>query len=338
MLQRLRSPRRLIATTLAIAFLLLYVLNGILILSARQPANPERLRLWLSGGMVLYGLYHLVRCVWTTRVADLELTEAEKLWLGGAPVQRSSLAVYHLGNVVFASGLKTLLLAVVLTRDVQHLELLIAGVFAALLLLEVMRLILQRWSAGLCQRVRLRMRVAATALAVAVVMQILCRVASMTALGSPTLEYVLNSLVALGETASCGAIQWLSIPWIAPASATVMDGYGWQTLTCLLITALTIPASIVLLVNVDAWADRKRLADEKQRLVEGSYQTNCECDGRSALSDDSGAAVHRLERLLPEYFAQVLSLTAGKASVCDAIGERSCSVSRSHCCFVCHRW
>ena len=71
MLHRIRSPRRIIATSLAGLFFLLYLLNGIFILSAREPADPERLCLWLSGGMVIYAIYHCVRCAWSENVADL---------------------------------------------------------------------------------------------------------------------------------------------------------------------------------------------------------------------------------------------------------------------------
>ena len=40
--QRLRSPRRLLATSLAVLFFGFYVLNGIFVLSARQPADPGK--------------------------------------------------------------------------------------------------------------------------------------------------------------------------------------------------------------------------------------------------------------------------------------------------------
>ena len=74
--------------------------------------------------MVIYAIYHCVRCAWSETVVDLELTQAENLWLSNAPVKRSSLAVYHISNMVVPAIVKTLLLAVVLARDVGHIELL----------------------------------------------------------------------------------------------------------------------------------------------------------------------------------------------------------------------
>ncbi|MEL7337549.1 MAG: hypothetical protein AAFN70_15255, partial [Planctomycetota bacterium] len=61
-------------------FLFAYVANGFVILASRRAADPESLRLWLSGGMVLYLIYHAVRCVWTEKQVEMEFTEAEKLW------------------------------------------------------------------------------------------------------------------------------------------------------------------------------------------------------------------------------------------------------------------
>ena len=69
--------------------------------------------------MVIYGIYYCVRCSWSARTDSLELTPAENLWLGGAPIRRSSLAVNHVAGLVPPALMKTLLLAVVLARDVN---------------------------------------------------------------------------------------------------------------------------------------------------------------------------------------------------------------------------
>ncbi len=271
-MKRLRSPRRIVATCLAVLFFALYLLNGIYILSARTPADPERLRLWLSGGMVIYAIYHFVRCAWSKSIADLELTSAENLWLGGAPIRRSSLAVYHMGNVVTAAMLKTFLLAVVLARDVGHLELLIVGVFSSLVLLESVRLIIQRFSAGLRGKTLLRFRVALSLIAASLVIQILARMVAATPMGSPTWKYVLSFFQSLGKTAACDAIQWLSIPWIAAAQVAVTENYKWVTLLQLIASAAVVPLSIMLLVRVDAWAVARQARHERECLEANRFQ------------------------------------------------------------------
>ncbi len=311
MLLRLRSPRRIIATSLAVAFFLLYIFSGIFILSARQPADPERLRLWLSGGMVIYAVYHLLRSVWTPRIADLELTAAEQLWLTGAPLQRSSLVVYHIGNVFFASMLKACLLAVVLAYDVSHVELLVLGVFGALVLLETTRLGIVRWSAGLDRDRQIRMRILATALAVCIALQVVARLFAATPAGSPTWLYVLNSFHALGETASCQAIQWLSLPWIASAELAVTENYTLGTLLSMLLSAALLPASIALVIYTDAWACRQRLQREQQRLAAGDYERTQH--GGDASPEDLGLYgwfVSMLERFTSASDGKIVALIA----------------------------
>ncbi len=272
-LNRMRSPRRIIATTLAVAFFLLYLLNGIFILSAREPADPERLRLWLSGGMVLYAIYHCVRCAWSKNIVDLQLTSAESLWLGGAPLKRSSLAVYHVGNMIIPAMLKTLLLAVVLAQDVAHLELLLIGVFTSLVLLEIVRLTIARWVAGFDQRHRRVFRSAVTLVAVAVCVQVITRVLAATPAGSATSIYVVNCFASLGRAAACDMVQWLSIPWIAAAHLAVTDHYQPINALQLLAAASVLPLAIATLARVDAWSISKRHKREQRLLGEGQFQT-----------------------------------------------------------------
>ncbi|NND96181.1 MAG: hypothetical protein HKN47_02495 [Pirellulaceae bacterium] len=279
LLHRLRSPRRIIATTLALAFFVVFVLNGVFVLSARAPTDPARLKLWLSGGMVIYALYHVVRCVWSKRIADLQWSAAESLWLGGGPLARSSMAVYHISNTIIAAGLKTLYLAVVLACDVSHLELMLVGVFSSLVLLETIRLVIQRWSAGLDDQGRNRMRAAATVVASAVALQVFARIMAATPLGSPTWRYLLNGFTALGDTASCTTVWLLSLPWMAAAELSVTQQYGWNTIVLLLVSIAMVPLSIVLLVHVDARAMTMCHRREQERLRLGAYEQDFSTDG-----------------------------------------------------------
>lgn len=295
-LERIRSPRRLVATTLGIGFFTLYLLNGIFILSARQPADPLRLRLWLSGGMVIYALYHCLRCVWSRETTDLELTDAENLWLGGAPIERSSLAIYHVGAMVMPAALKTLLLVVVLALDVAHPELLVVGVFSSLVLLEISRLIIARWSAGLDERRRQQFRIAASLIAFCLGAQLIARVLAMTPPGSATWLYLLNGFRGLGQLASSEIIQWASLPWIPAASLSVTDHYGLQTVAQLIAAAGVLPLAVWTLVRVDALSARAVLHREQQRLAEGSYST-----ARSDFQAIELSSSNRLQRLIAQH-------------------------------------
>ena len=272
-LSRLRSPRRLIATTLSILFFGCYVTSGVLVLSTRAPADPARLQLWLSGGMIIYLLYHLVRCVWSSKIADLEMTRAEALWLGGGPVRRSSLAVYHVNNAMIAALMKTVLLATVLACDVQHLSLLMLGVFSSLVLLEISRLIVQRWASALSLRNRRRMRIAVTAIAAAALLQVGARILAATPMGSPTWRYLFAGFDGLGAVAASQTVQCLALPWTASAKLAVTSELLWTTPIFLVVSIAMIPLSIALMVLVDRWANRVQHTEEQRRLAAGDFRT-----------------------------------------------------------------
>ncbi|TWT82220.1 hypothetical protein CA13_36810 [Planctomycetes bacterium CA13] len=267
-IDRLLSPRRILATVAAAVFVIAYLLYGILVLSHRAPADPDRLRCWLSGGMVLYAIYHAVRCLWSESVDDLEMTAAECLWLGGAPLRRSTIAVYRITNIVAATAAKTGLLAVVIAGDVAHIELLMLGVFCSLLMLDIVRQIFQIFASGLDARSRRFAKAAIVCVVIALSFQILGRLIAMTPVDSPTLVYVFNTFRAIGETAECGTIQMLALPWISSASVAVADHYGiWAALSILSI-AVTVPASVWLLVKTDKWAQVQQRCREQRLLAQ----------------------------------------------------------------------
>ncbi|WP_442508099.1 hypothetical protein SH528x_007053 [Novipirellula sp. SH528] len=267
-LERICSPRRIIATLLAGVFLVAYVMYGILVLSNRAPASPDHLRAWLSGGMVLYAFYHAVRCVWTESMVDLEMTPAERLWLGGGPLHRSSLATYRITNIVSATAIKTLLLTIVIARDVQHVELLIFGVFSSLLLLDTVRQILVRIASGLSDVNRRRAKAVSVIMVTAVVLQVIAKVTAMTPMGSPTWLYLIHVFYSVGELAQGVMIQAFAVAWIPMASLAVASSYSVWTPIAIACVAMTILFAVRVLVWADHWALMQSRSQEQSLLRE----------------------------------------------------------------------
>ena len=305
-LKRLRSPRRLIATSLALLFFSFYVMNGIFILSTRAATDPLRLRLWLSGGMVLYMMYHVVKCAWSTARVDMELSGAETFWLGNSPLCRSSLAVYHVGNLLPPAALKTMMLSILLARDVRYPSLLVIGIFTSLVLLEMLRLTLGRMVSGMSHKQRGWFRLITTCTAFALPIQLLSCVHSSTPSGSPMWLYVINSLQGLGEVASTPMIQFLSTPWIAAAHLTVTESLQPLTALQLLAALGMLPLSLMLLVKTDYWSLRQEQKREVSRLSDGRYET-----WESQSQNYSGLQINRLRSAIeycPESARDTLNL------------------------------
>ncbi|MDM4017915.1 hypothetical protein [Roseiconus lacunae] len=268
----MRSPRRIVASAIAIVFLSVYVLNGVLILASRRTADPESLRLWLSGGMVLYLIYHAVRCVWTDKQVDMEYTAAENLWIGGAPISRSLFAGYKVTNLLFSSALKTFFLAIALAPDVQHGGLLAIGVFAALVMLETVRISWQRFVTGISKRDQGFWRISLTLVAIAAVVSFFAELVQITPPGSAPGIYLMQSFPAIGNVASSPCVQCLALPWQPAALLATSPEISSQTFSQLVASISLIPAGIVLMVRVDRWANRSRLCRERIALANGTYK------------------------------------------------------------------
>lgn len=296
---RMRSPRRIVASAIAIIFLCAYVLNGFVILASRRTADPESLRLWLSGGMVLYLIYHAVRCVWTDKQVDMEFTAAEDLWLGGAPLKRSTLAAYKVNTVLFSALLKTFFLVIALAPDVQHAGLLAVGVFAALVLLETVRMIWQRLVGGLSRRHLIGARIALSAVAATAIIQFFAQLVSITPPGSEPGLYVLNSFRAIGGIASCDAVQWLSMPWRPAALLATTGPISTHTAVQLLASVMLVPFAIIALVRADGWAEASILIREQTRLAAGNYQSDAELRSDAGTLVDHDTLADRIEACFP---------------------------------------
>lgn len=264
--QRMLSPKRLIPTAIVIVYGMLYLFYGLAILMSRPPASPDRIQLWLSGGMVLYAIYHAVKSAWSSDEQTSIQSPAETLWLGGAPIRRSSIVVHQITDIALASLLKTILLCTVLAVDVQSTLRLAIGVFAALLLLEISRLIIGRFISSLHASRRGLFRWAITFVAAALAAQILARVVAAVPMGSSTPTYVVETFRAMGQTASSDAVQWLAMPWSFASNVAVADAWDIPTLIQWLIAVAMLPVAIKAYVGVDRFGSACQRRDELDAL------------------------------------------------------------------------
>ncbi len=307
-LNRLRSPRRLVASLLAITFVGAYLANGLLVMATRKTAEPESLRLWLSGGMVLYLIYHAIRCVWTTKQVDMEYTESEKLWIGGAPIKRSSFAAYKVNTVLISAALKTFFLVIALAPDSQSATLLATGIFVALMLLETTRMVWQRIIGGLSPRHRVAARYAMSAVGIAALIQFFGHLVSITPSGSEPGVYVMNSFRAIGNIASCDMVQWLALPWRPAALLATTQALTAHTFVQFFAAVSLVPAAIVGLVRADAWASRAVLQREQQRYARGEFQSAKTASPESLANWAVGTPASWLERLCPKFIHDSIAL------------------------------
>ena len=203
------------------------------------------------------------------------------------------------------SVLKSLLLTVVLARDVCHVEFLVVGLTVSLLLLQLGRLIVQRWISGLHKRSLAWARFFATCVVGILAFQVLARLAASTPIGSPIPTYVSGAFRSLGQTAASDTVQWLSLPWWPASRLIVAPSYDLESIVCLLTSLAAIPLAIVALIHVDAWVASNRLRRERTLLASGKIKRDSVNDKKVDIRFPGSTIA---ERLLPKAMGGVAVL------------------------------
>ncbi len=265
-LARLQSPTRLLATLAATLFLLLYVVNGVLIVLTRKAADPAALTIWLGGAMAVCALFHFVRAAWQETDSRLGLSPAESLWMARAPIADRYLVWYRIASILPATFIKSLLVAVVMFCDVASPVRLVIALFLAMTMLEAIRMTADRFAAALSPAGRIAMRIAATGIAIAISTQLLARTVTAAA-GSVHPLALLNAFTqAAGATASSSMIQWLAVPWRPMLLLALENQWNSASLIQLMVSILFTFAAVMVVIAVDRWASWHQHRVETARL------------------------------------------------------------------------
>lgn len=267
-LHRLASPRRLLASIMTVAFAVIYVWSGVAILSLRAPADPDRLRMWLSGGMVVYAIYHSVKVVWSNRAGAEQielgqLTRSEWLWLEGGPVNSTEMILHQVISVLPQTIVKSLMICVVLAVDANQFVLLLAGVSSAMLTLEIVRLAISTAAMTLVGLVRRFLQIAISLIAISLAAQLVLGVLMNVPGDAPVTAYLSATFASLGVVTQGTVVQTLSTPWVAASSLALAEPNSSETVFYGFFTAMSLLGAISVLVSADRWARAKRAARER---------------------------------------------------------------------------
>lgn len=264
---RMASPRRIIATLATILFVIAYVAHGGWMLTSRPPADPTRLHLWLSGGMVIYAIYHAIACVYGRRIEDLEENAAQRLWVGGGPTSPSAPAMGLMIDRTAASAVKTILMMVVLWGDSPCPPRLAMAIFASLVTMDLLRLIIVRGHQMLSPRQTNLAKVAVTSVAAAMAVFVLTIVAANTPPGASPIVYAVAGASSLGSLAASDVVQWLAIPFRPAAQLAIATAWtDPSTIASGLAAIAVIPAMMVAFACVDRMAIKRQINDEQAAL------------------------------------------------------------------------
>ena len=163
--RRLRSPRRLLLSGLALILGAVWMGQTVIGMLFRQPADPERIRLWIPMSLLGYGLWHVLKTFTKKPVEAFEWTPTEKEWLIAAPFTRQQLISFRFASIAKAAVIKAASFTLIMMPDLHVLPLAFVGMMLALIFLDLMRMAVEVVAWGVAPQTFRRLRAAVLALA-----------------------------------------------------------------------------------------------------------------------------------------------------------------------------
>jgi len=140
MWRRFCQPRRLVLSAIACILAVVWLGNAVMTIWLREAASPETLRALLSLGLLLYAGWHLAKAAFFRSESPFDWTPAERELLAAMPLRSRDLVAYQLASVTVTTVLKAGLFALLLLPDLRCVPLGLAGVFLAMMTLEMLRI------------------------------------------------------------------------------------------------------------------------------------------------------------------------------------------------------
>ena len=272
-----RGKRRRMLSILAALLAVIWVGQAVAGLLFREPADAEKLRVWIPLSLLAYTTWHWLKTACRTPIEPFEWTPAERELLATAPIERGYLVGYRLITIVGASLLKAACFSLVMLPDLRIWLTGFLGMLLALLFVDLVRMVLEVIAYGMTRRAFLCFR--ALALASAAVAG---GMALFHAIRLPGSEQPIAVALELGQRFLLGLME-LRTTWLVSAvespfrvfSELILASTVSLRLVGLTVAALALVGGAAkLLIWLDRVCLRRRSAHEQKRFAELSAESS----------------------------------------------------------------
>lgn len=135
-----RGSRRAVLSCIALLLAVAWGSQVFVALLLREPADRQELSAWMTTGLLGYTLWHLLKTACRTPVEPFEWTAAEREWLGAGPLRRYDRIVYRFISIATAAAAKAACFSLVMLPDITIWAAGFAGMFLALLFVDLVRI------------------------------------------------------------------------------------------------------------------------------------------------------------------------------------------------------
>ena len=270
-LRSFRGRRRLVLSILALLLGFVWIGQAAAGLLFREPADPQKLQVWIPLGLLAYALWHLLKTACYTPIEPFEWTPAEREMLGAAPLRRSELVMYRLATVGMAASVKAACFCLVMLPDIRVWWICLPAMLLALLLIDLLRMAIEIFAYGISRRAFLQFRTAVLTVAATCVMS-----AAVSTFYKPRVATDSSILELLGIAKQfLASLMELRTTWVGTVAELPFRVFGHLIVAPtfsppLVRYLLAAVAMVVGMIGAVVWLDghflRRRLAAERARF------------------------------------------------------------------------
>ncbi len=271
MIDRVRSPRRLTLTIVAVLLGVAWAGQAAASILLRQPTELATVQKWIPLTLLAYGLWNLLKTTCGKTVEPFEWTPSEREWLISAPLRTRELIKYRFSTIAMAAVAKSTIFSLVMIPDLPILPLGFAGIFLSLIMIDLFRLHLEVFVDGLNQRERVGLKV--SVISVTAVVALLAVVAAVensqagnefsTVASFGFLMNLLQGVIQQTET-PIGAL--LMSPFQYMTQCILSESWTWQAMATLVLAAVVILTAFEALVRSAHFFRMRRRSYEHDQL------------------------------------------------------------------------
>lgn len=143
LLERMQSKRRLGLTILAVLLAVLWLGQAVLGVMFRETAPAGKLLLWIPLSLGAYFIWNFLKTAGQKPLEPFEWTESEREWLLSAPLPRKEAIAFRFSAIAKSALIKSLIFGFVMIPDLRIVPLGFLGILAALIFIDLIRVLLE---------------------------------------------------------------------------------------------------------------------------------------------------------------------------------------------------
>ncbi len=134
------NPRRKVLAFVSLALGFVWLSQAVASVMLRDAADPQKLRLWIPLGLLVYSLWHIIKITLRKPVEPFEWTPAEQELVCAAPVTRTQLISYRMASIVSSAAIKAVCFSIVMIPDLEIWVFGLIGMFFGLVFVDLLRI------------------------------------------------------------------------------------------------------------------------------------------------------------------------------------------------------